>query len=73
MAPRKKKTTESETPPSGTKMDLTRKFEYNMYDVSGNLGSTERERINALGLEGWELVQTLKNKSDRTFIFKREL
>lgn len=72
MAPRKKKATE-DTPPSGTKMDLTRKFEYKMYDVSGNLGSTEIERISALGLEGWELVQTLKNKSDRTFIFKREL
>lgn len=67
MAPRKKKTTEEKT------TTPKKKFEYKMYDVSGNLGSTEKERINALGLEGWELVQTLKNKSDRTFIFKREL
>lgn len=62
MAPRKKKTTEEKTTPK-------KKFEYH----KENRSTLSIEELNILGASGWELVQTLKDKSDRTFIFKREL
>lgn len=65
MAPRKKKTTEEKTTPK-------KKFEYQL--LAGKATKLQDlENMNSLGQEGWELVQTLKDKSDRTFIFKREL
>lgn len=50
-------------------VQLKKKFEYH----KENRSSLSIEELNALGVQGWELVQTLKDKSDRTFIFKREL
>lgn len=57
-----------ETPPTEKKTAPKKKFEYKQ--VSQSMSAME---MDALGKEGWELVQTLKDKTSRTFIFKREL
>lgn len=62
MAPKKK---------ADKKFTPKRKFEYR--SVTTGISSVVPDELDNLGLEGWELVQTTKDKTSRTFIFKREL